>query len=122
GAGDVEHALEFQRRADTILETQMGLYLASGSERQKLAFARAEAERTDRTISLHLKQARDNPEAASLAALVLLQRKGRVQDAMANLFDAVRRRVPSPADRDLMDELKTTTARLARIALGGAGA
>jgi len=45
-----------------------------------------------------------------------------VQDAMANLFEAVRRRVPNPADRDLMDQLKTTTARLARIALGGAGA
>ena len=122
GAGDVEHALEFQRRADAILETQMGLYLASGSERQKLAFVRAQAERTDRTISLHLGQARDNPDAASLAALVLLQRKGRVQDAMANLFGAVRRRVANPADRDLMDQLKTTTASLARIALGGPGA
>jgi tetratricopeptide (TPR) repeat protein len=122
GAGDVEHALEFQRRADAILETQMGLYLASGSERQKLAFARGAADRTDRTISLHLGQAHDNPDAASLAALVILQRKGRVQDAMANLFGAVRRRVSTPADRDLMDQLKMTTARLARIALAGPGA
>ena len=121
-AGDLEHALEFQRRADAILETQLGLYLASGSERQKLAFVRAEAGRTDRTISLHLRQARDNPDAASLAALVILQRKGRVQDVMANLFGAVRRRVPSPADRELMDQLRMTTARFARIALSGPGA
>src|SRR5262245_972480 len=119
GAGDIGNALKFQRRADAILEMQLGLYVASGSERQKLAFVRNEADRTDRTISLHLKQAPDNADAASLAALVLLQRKGRVQDAMTDLFAAARQRVASPNDRLLMDELKETDASLARIALGG---
>jgi CHAT domain-containing protein len=120
GAGDIENALKFQRRADAILEMQLNLYVATGSERQKLAFVMNEADRTDRTISLHLKQAPDNPDAASLAALVLLQRKGRVQDAMTDLFAAARQRVASPDDQMLMDELKETDARLARIALGGA--
>jgi len=120
GAGDIENALKFQRRADAILEMQLSLYVATGSERQKLAFVRNEADRTDRTISLHLKQAPDNADAASLAALVLLQRKGRVQDAMTDLFAAARQRVASPDDRLLMDELKDTDASLARIALGGA--
>jgi CHAT domain-containing protein/tetratricopeptide (TPR) repeat protein len=119
GAGDIENAITFQRRADTILEMQLGLYVATGSERQKLAFVRNEADRTDRTISLHLKQAPDNPDAAALAALVLLQRKGRVQDAMTDLFASARQRVTSPDDRLLMDELKETDANLARIALGG---
>jgi len=119
GAGDIENALKFQRRADAILEMQLSLYVATGSERQKLAFVRNEANRTDRTISLHLKQAPDNPDAASLAALVLLQRKGRVQDAMADLFAAARQRVASPDDQGLMDALKETEASLARIALGG---
>ena len=119
GAGDIDNALQFQRRADAILETQLDLYVATGSERQKLAFVRNEADRTDRTISLHLKQAPDNPDAASLATLVLLQRKGRVQDAMTDLFAAARQRVASPADQLLMDELKETDASLARIALGG---
>jgi tetratricopeptide (TPR) repeat protein len=120
GAGDIENALKFQRRADAILEMQLGLYVAMGSERQKLAFVRNEADRTDRTISLHLTQAPDNPDAASLAALVLLQRKGRVQDAMTDLLASARQRVASPDDRLLMDELKETDASLARIALGGA--
>lgn len=119
GTGDIENALKFQRRADAILEMQLGLYLATGSERQKLAFVRNEADRTDRTISLHLKQAPDNAGAASLAALVLLQRKGRVQDAMTDLFAAARQRVASPEDRLLMDELKEADASLARVALGG---
>jgi len=121
GMGDIDRALVFQRRADAILESEMGLYVALGSERQKLAFVRAEAERTDRTISLHLRQAPENPDAAALAALILLQRKGRVQDAMTDLFAAMRRRAGSPGDRDLMDQLRETTASLARIALSGPG-
>jgi len=116
-AGDVANALTFQRRADAILETQMSLALASGSERQKLAFMRSVAERTDQTISLHLRQAPDNPDASSLAALVLLQRKGRVQDAMTDLFAAVRQRVTDADDRVLMDRLNETTAQLAKLVL-----
>ena len=121
GMGDIPHALEYQRRADAILETQMSLYVATGSERQKLAFVRTQSERTDRTLSLHLRQAPDDADAASLAALVLLQRKGRVQDAMTDLFASVRQRAVDSADRDLLDQLKDTTASLARIALGGPG-
>lgn len=120
--GDVPHALEFQRRADAILELQLELYLATGSERQKLTFVRTVAERTDRTLSLHLKQAPENADAAALGALVLLQRKDRVQDVMTDIFASVRRRVTDPADRVLMDQLKDTTAALARVALGRAPA
>jgi CHAT domain-containing protein/tetratricopeptide (TPR) repeat protein len=119
GTGDIEHALVYQRRADEILEIQMGLYVATGSERQKLAFVRAESERTDRTLSLHLMQAPDSSDAASLAALVLLQRKGRVLDAMTDLFASVRQRVTDAGDRVLLDQLKDTRTQLARIALGG---
>jgi CHAT domain-containing protein/Tfp pilus assembly protein PilF len=115
--GDVTNALEFQRRADAILETQMSLDLATGSERQKLAFARSVSERTDRTLSLHLEQAPGDAGAASLAVLVLLQRKGRVQDAMTNVFASVRQRVADPADRVLMDRLNDTTSQLARLVL-----
>ena len=50
-------AIAFQRRADAILEAQLALNLAVGSERQKLAFVSSVSERTDRTISLHLREA-----------------------------------------------------------------
>jgi CHAT domain-containing protein len=115
--GDVANALAFQRRAEAILETQMALTLATGSERQKLAFMRSVAERTDRTIWLHLHQAPDNAEAASLATTVLLQRKGRVQDAMTDVFAAVRQRVADADDRLLMDRLNETTTQLAKLML-----
>jgi CHAT domain-containing protein/tetratricopeptide (TPR) repeat protein len=122
GMGDIENALAYQRRADAILESQMGLYLAMGSERQKLTFLRSESERTDRTLSLHLSQAPQNPRAATLAALVLLQRKGRVEDVMTDVFGAVRQRVANPADRAILDQLRDTTAELARLAIGGPAA
>jgi CHAT domain-containing protein/Tfp pilus assembly protein PilF len=118
--GDIGNALVFQRRADAILETQMSIGLATGSERQKLAFVRSVSERTDRTMSLHLNQAPADPDAASLAALVLLQRKGRVQDAMTDVFAAVRQRVADPGDQVLMDRLNEATAQLARLVLNRA--
>jgi len=117
-AGDIDHALIYQRRADAILEKQISLYVAIGSERQKLAFVQNEAVRTGRTLSLHLNQAPGNSQAAALAALVLLQRKGRVQDAMTDLFAGVRERIGDSRDRLLMDQLQETTVTLSRIALG----
>ena len=117
GAGAVENAIAYQRRADAIIEKELELNLATGSERQKLLFISGMSERTDRTISLHLHQAPDNADAAALAALVLLQRKGRVQDAMIDTFAAGRRLVVDPRDVALLDELKATTTELARVAM-----
>ena len=57
------------------------------------------SERTDRTISLHLHAAPGNADAGALAALVVLQRKGRVLDAMTDTFSAVRRSVDDSGGR-----------------------
>ena len=116
-AGDIASAIAFQRRADGILERQLALNLAVGSERQKLSFVRGMAERTDRTISLHLNRAPGDADVSALAALVVLQRKGRVLDAMTDAFAAVRQRVTDDGDQALLDQLKATTAQLARVAL-----
>jgi CHAT domain-containing protein/Tfp pilus assembly protein PilF len=121
-AGDIPHAIEYQRRADAILEKQLALNVAIGSERQKLMFVSGVAERTDRTISLHLVSAPTDADASALATLVLLQRKGRVLDEMADTFAAVRQRVADAGDRQLLDQLKTTTAQLARFAWSPADA
>jgi CHAT domain-containing protein len=115
--GDAMKAIPFQRRADAIIEKQLELNLAIGSERQKLAFVRSVSERTDRTLSLHLQQAADDPDAGALAALVVLQRKGRVLDAMTDAFAAVRRRADDGRGLALLDQLNSTTGRLARVAL-----
>ena len=118
--GDVSRAIPLQRRADAIVEKQLELNLAIGSERQKLAFVKNISERTDRTISLHLHAAPGDADAGALAALVVLQRKGRVLDAMTDAFSAVRRRVDDGGGRSLLDQLNSTTTRLARLALNAA--
>ena len=116
--GDVANAITFQRRVDERLEAILALRLAIGSERQKLAHFGSLAERTDRTVSLHIKQAPNDQIAGELAALVLLQRKGRVLDAMAQSLKALRQR-SSPEDQKLLDQLNAATAELATLALDG---
>ena len=116
-AGSIDSALAYQRRADAIIEKELELNLAIGSERQKLLFVNGVTERTDRTLSLHLVSAPHDAAAAALAALVLLQRKGRVQDAMIDIFAAGRRHLLDPHDLELLDQLKATTAELARVAM-----
>jgi CHAT domain-containing protein/tetratricopeptide (TPR) repeat protein len=115
--GDIPNAVAFQRRADTILDAQMRLQLAVGSEREKLAFMNDVSARTDRTISLSLREAATDPDARALAALVLLQRKGRVLDAMIDTFASVRLRPRDDADRVLLDQLVRTSAQLADLTL-----
>jgi CHAT domain-containing protein/Tfp pilus assembly protein PilF len=117
-SGDVANAVAFQLRSDAALEVQLALNLAIGSERQRLASAASIAERTDRTISLSLGVAARDPGASRLAALVLLQRKGRVLDAMTDTIASFRQRAGA-ADGSLIEQLGETTRNLARLALNG---
>src|SRR4029453_8018657 len=73
---------------------------------------------TDRTISLNVREAPNNPAARELAALVLLRRKGRVLDAMSSNFAALRQRL-GVEDRKLLDELEATNSKFAKFALDG---
>ncbi len=114
--GDLPQAVDYQTRYDTALEKNIELNLALGSEREKLAYAGSITEHTDRTLSLCLIQAPGNPAACELAAAVILQRKGRVLDAMSGSLSALRQRL-NPEDRKLLDDLSDTNARLAALAL-----
>jgi CHAT domain-containing protein/lipopolysaccharide biosynthesis regulator YciM len=118
--GDVDHAIEEQTQADALLERSIELNLSIGSEHEKSLFLRAASERTDRTLSGNALLAPNNPAAADLAALVLLQRKGRVLDAMSGSMATLRQRMSSE-DQKLLDQLSGTTASLAKLALNGAG-
>ena len=116
--GDIANAITFQARADERLETILALRLAIGSERQKLAYFDSLAGRTNRTISLHVNHAPNDRTAGALAALVLLQRKGRTLDAMSDSLTALRRRF-NAEDQTLLDQLNAATAQLAKLALDG---
>jgi CHAT domain-containing protein len=118
--GQTTQALAFETRVDGIIEKSLALNDAMGSERERRTYFDSIIERTGRTVSLHVNQAPTSPDAADLAALVLLQRKGRLQDAMSNSLATLRARL-DPADQQLLDQFKTTTASLAQAALSGPG-
>jgi CHAT domain-containing protein len=118
--GDIAHAAEYQARYDGALEKNIELNLDLGSEREKLAYVRSASEDTDRTLSLCIEQAPDNQAACDLAALVVLQRKGRVLDAMSGNLSALRQRL-NAEDRKLLDDLGQINAKLAALSLSGPG-
>jgi CHAT domain-containing protein/Tfp pilus assembly protein PilF len=116
--GDVARAVEFQARASAIEEKNIALNLSLGSERQKIAYFASMARKGDRRISLHVRSAPDDPKARELALTMILQRKGRVLDALADPLAALRQRF-SAQDQMQLDQLTDASARLARIVLDG---
>jgi CHAT domain-containing protein/Flp pilus assembly protein TadD len=116
--GDISQAVALRSRAQTIEERNLSINLATGSERQKLAYLAMLKGRSDQSVSLHVRSAPDDSTARDLALTAILQRKGRVLDAMNDSVEALRRRA-NPQDRALFDQLKDERARLARLVFGG---
>jgi CHAT domain-containing protein len=116
--GDMAHALKFQTLLDERGEVAVESDLTIGSERQKLSYLDSLSEDTDRSISFHVVLAPDDRRAAALAALVLLQRKGRVLDAVSDNMTALRRRA-DPEDQKLLDQFNAAASELAKLVLNG---
>ena len=119
-AGRVDEAIAYQARVEGIVEKNIAVNIRIGSERQKLAYFESTRNRTSRTLSFHNLLAPDDPSAAALAVQVILQRKGRVLDAMAGNLDTLRRRL-DPESQGLLDKLRDTTTEFAALALNGPG-
>jgi CHAT domain-containing protein/Tfp pilus assembly protein PilF len=114
--GDYASAIAAQSHANEIIEHNMVFSLAAGSERQKLAFLSHLSEITDRVVTLAVRLDRDNPDAAALAAASVLQRKGRVLDAMADNLHTLRQRL-APADQELLSRYREVSSHLAGLVL-----
>ena len=119
-SGQPSRALDYQTRAEEVQEKNIALNLAIGSERENLEYLHEASQLTDRTLSFQAHLAHDDPAALNLAALVLLQRKGRVMDALSGSIAVLRQRLGED-DRKLLDQLSGTNTRLAKLALGGPG-
>src|SRR6266511_616720 len=116
--GDLVQAVKLQSLANAASERNLARNLVIGSERQKLAYLATLSEQTDRTISLHLNSAPDDPAAGALAATLILQRKGRALDATSQTLNALRSRF-NAEDQALLDRLTETRSQLVRLVLGG---
>lgn len=114
--GEVEKAVALQKIHDERYEKWFSSEMTIGSERQKLQSITRLEKLTSTTVSLHLNAARNNQTALDLATLAVLQRKGRVLDAVADNLSAIRRRA-NEKDRALLDRLNDANARLAKLTL-----
>ena len=116
--GRAAEAIKFQLQASEAEEHYIGLNLAVGSEREKMAVLTSLSSRLSRNISLHTDVAPNDPAARDLAAISILERKGRIQDAMSASLAALRQRL-SAEDQKLLDQLNDATTKLANLVLNG---
>ena len=116
--GSFTEAAEILARVIATSERNADLNLLTGSERQKLAYLDLLAEQIDRAITLNVSFAPDHAAARTLAVTTVLQRKGRVQDALSDSRAALQGQL-STSDAELLDRFNKLTSRLARLVLGG---
>ncbi len=114
---DFAKAVATQTRATDVSERGLAYNLAAGSERAKAAYLSTFANETDRTISLHADFAPEDATARGLALTTILRRKARALDATIDSLAALRQRA-TPADRALLDQLRTTRMQIAQLAIG----
>jgi CHAT domain-containing protein/Tfp pilus assembly protein PilF len=115
---DIRGAVAAEARANAIGERHLALVLSTGSADQKLAYLNTLRTPTDMAVALHIGHAPKDPAAAELALTTILQRKGRVVDAMADSTGALRKRL-GKADQALLDELAAARRDVARLVLAG---
>jgi CHAT domain-containing protein/Tfp pilus assembly protein PilF len=113
--GDAARAVEHQQLIGEREERITRLNLTLGSEKQKLAYF-TQLQRPDRAISLHVGLAPADGAARDAAAALILQRKGRVLDALSGGLSALRQRFDEQ-DQSLLVSLDDATARLTRLIL-----
>ncbi len=116
--GEIEKAIAAQTRANEIFEYNVALNLTIGSEREKINFIQTVSDSENRTFSLNALTAPDSPEAAALAATLVLRRKGRVLDALSDNLSALRRRF-NKQDQMLLDQLNETNTNLSKLISAG---
>lgn len=118
-SGNRERAFAALQRFLSIEERNLPLNIATGSERQKLAYFEPRLRNLDEAISFHIQHPTDDGGVRDLALTTLLQRKGRILDALGDNLNAFRIRA-QPEDQALLGELARVTSSLARTVLGDA--
>ncbi len=115
--GSWERALAARQRVAAIEERSLRINLSVGSERQKLEYFQPLLRNLEETISYHIQEPTARPEARDLALTLLLQRKGRILDALADNVSAFRSR-STPEHQALLDAFTKVTADLASASMG----
>ena len=112
--GDTTQAINFRSRGLDVEEQNLNVLLATGSERQKQDSMKTVSSTTDFAVSLHIKDAPNNSDAARLALTTILRRKGRILDVMTNDLQLLRENI-TPENQQFLDELAAVRTQLATL-------
>jgi CHAT domain-containing protein len=112
--GRYSEALAFWHRGLESEEINLRANLLVGAEAQKQDYIKQFRKTIDVTISFHLQDQPNNPQAAELALTTLLRRKGRILDVTVNSLDRLRQNL-TPEDQKLLDQLIERTSQLAKL-------
>ncbi|MCB9727689.1 MAG: CHAT domain-containing protein [Deltaproteobacteria bacterium] len=105
-------------RSEAVVEPQLRTLLAVGTEQDRRTVLAQHAWQTDVAVSLGA-DPEAPPAAAELGLRLVLRRKGRLLDAMANTMGTLRKKL-SPADREALDDLGAARSQLAKLVTQGA--
>jgi tetratricopeptide (TPR) repeat protein len=118
--GDVGRAVRFLTRANDIYEHALAPVIATGSEKDKQVLSRHYAGSLDYTVTFNVHWAPQSPEATRIALTLVLRRKGRALDTMADQISALRQRVDTQSSA-LLDRWKAVNSQLSTLTLAGPG-
>jgi CHAT domain-containing protein len=104
-----------------IAERDLELVLRTGTEADHAVYFSKNGYQLDTVINFELNYAPHSGSAARLGLTTLLRRKGRVLDAAASSLTTLRARL-SADDKQLLDDLASARAQLARLTVAGPSA
>lgn len=112
--GDISSTLDTLSQKAEVENETFALNLAIGSEERKRAYIAGQDRSIDTTVTFHLQAVPQNPEASRLAFATVLQRKGRILDAVSDNIQRLRRNLQAE-DQTLFDELSSFRNSLADL-------
>ena len=114
GSSNMKNALNLLQRSNTIREHHLKLFMVRGSEQNKRDYMATIGVDSNVITSFHLSVGPTNIPAARLALTNVLQRKGRLLDAMSESVATLRRHM-KPEDKVLLDQLANISEQRAHL-------
>jgi tetratricopeptide (TPR) repeat protein len=109
-----DRAIQLMSRAVDIRERILPNVLISGTEAEKLEYMTSLNDETAMVLSFHARARRQDADALRLAFEIVLQRKGRILDAVSESLAALRDRLGED-DRAALSELVAARSKLAAL-------
>lgn len=113
--GDADAVIRWLTASHDARERLMTLMLGGGAERHRRLFLMWDVGVAHALVGMHLRSRDPDPRLAPLALTMMLQSKGRAQDATADVMATLHEQL-GPEDRPLLDSLIRIRTRISALA------